>query len=196
VSKSPTVTASDIKKLLAEIADAHARVSGEPAAALHYALDAGARLITLKERLERGQFTPALERIGIPATTAQLYMRLARNRERILAAGCKSIREAIRLLAPPKPRATRTSRARGAEPSEDRYQEGYDAGYRAGWRDRSAAEQRAQKYDNGRPRLSVRDLKFALTQLHPDRFHSDESSAKRANRVTAWLLDELKAARS
>jgi hypothetical protein len=73
-------------------------------------------------------------------------------------------------------------------------QEGYEAGYKAGWRERAAAEHRAQTNRNGRPRPAARDLKFAITQLHPDRFHGDESSAKRANRVTAWLLDELKAA--
>jgi hypothetical protein len=75
-------------------------------------------------------------------------------------------------------------------------QQGYDAGYEAGRRDCEAAEQLAQTNDNARPPVAVRDLKFAIAQLHPDRFHSDESSAERASRVTAWLLDELQAARS
>lgn len=74
-------------------------------------------------------------------------------------------------------------------------QEAYDAGYSAGWFDRAGAEQRVQTGGNRR-RLAERDLKFAIMQLHPDRFDDDELIAMRANRVTAWLLDELEAARS
>jgi hypothetical protein len=197
-----TIDTTDTARLIAQIAEAHARIAREPAAALNYALDAGANLIALKERLPHGALGDALAQIGINARTARLYMALARDRERIEAAGCKSIREAQRLLAP-RGRSRRASssarRTRDAEPDAGGdFQRGYDAGYRDGYakRGRDEATARARANGNGgRSGLSVRDLRFAIKHLHPDRFQGEETDVKRATRLTVFLGDELRTAR-
>jgi hypothetical protein len=76
------------------------------------ALEAGDALAAAKARVSHGEWAQRLPSTGIPPSTARLYMQLARERDRIPAAGCTSIREARRLLAGTKPRADGIATAR------------------------------------------------------------------------------------
>jgi hypothetical protein len=188
-AKTPTLA-----ELLARARAAHESIGAEPAAALARALDAGDALIAAKARVPRGEWSEQLATTGIPLSTARLYMQLARERARIQAAGCTSIREARRLLAGTKPRkpapGPRSSREGGWSTRKvpDRYEEGYGDGYRAGRADGYAAGQAQPKQPaNGALPLDRKDLLWTIKLAHPD-MHDGEL---RATRVTQWLNELL-----
>jgi hypothetical protein len=157
-------------------------------------------LIAAKAQVLRGEWAVRLASTEIPASTARLYMQLARERERIMLAGCTSIRKARRLLAGTKPRASSRSRWRSVygepRPAADRYEEGYADGYRAGRVDgRSAAmaESRSEADGSAPSPLDRKDLRWLVALAHPDK-HMDEKVSLRATRVTQWLNELLTAA--
>lgn len=185
-------TTDPVAELLARARDAHDAIRVDDATALARALDAGDALIEAKARVGRGEWSERLAQTGIPPSTARLYMRLARNRARIMAAGCTSIRQARELLtertAPPRPPHQR-HRVSGHERGGDRYEEGYEAGYLAGSADgyrRGLADGQAapQARRDGDAPLDRRDLKWLVKLAHPD-VHGDD--ALRATRITQWL---------
>jgi hypothetical protein len=206
---TPTATPS-LDTLVTRARQAHESIQREPAAALTRAFEAGDALIAIKARLAHGVWAATLRRTTIPPSTARLYMQLARERARILAAGCTSIRQARRLLAGTKPRAARRGRAGGAragrhartgEAPPDRYQEGYADGYQAGRADGYAAGLATAKVrdqaSRGRatpPPPEARDLRWLLTLVHPDK-HQDDQTILRATRVTVWVNALLAQAR-
>jgi hypothetical protein len=128
-------------------------------------------------------------------------MQLARERERILAAGCRSIREARRLLAGTAPRPPRDGagggrRGRTEQEKEDRYKKGYAKGYEDGYRrgradgiaaGQAAARARRGAEGDGKTPLDKKDLKWLIKLAHPDRNDGD----LRATRVTQWLNELL-----
>jgi hypothetical protein len=114
---------NSLADLAARIADAHAQVGSATASSLKHALDAGDMLIEARGHIGRGQWLDWLQKPGIPQTTASLYVRLAKKRKEIeqviqTSNGVASltIRGALRLLKPIKPRKTNTEprRARTA----------------------------------------------------------------------------------
>jgi hypothetical protein len=201
-TKTPTLT-----QLIAHARKAHAAINGADAlgqVALAKAFDAGDALIAAKARVPHGEWAATVEKTGIPASTARLYMQLARNRDRIVAAGCKSIREARTLLTDRKPpRKRRAGRPRSSstappEPVEDRYEEGYAAGYARGRMDEreyhTARRPVATQNGNGSWSPAPADLKWILKRVHPD-VVEDKDSLK-ATRVAQWLNELLEHARS
>lgn len=177
------LAAGTLDELLAHARQAHESIRSEPAAALARAFEAGDALTAAKARVERGTWSTVLASTGIPASTARLYIQLARERERILAAGCQSIREARRLLAGTMPRGSRRttgSRAR-ADGSSDRYEEGYADGYRAGRADGASASRPSS--NGGALPLDRKDVRWLVSLAHPDKHQGD----LRATRVTQWL---------
>jgi hypothetical protein len=194
---------SSLEALLQQARLAHEAISRvDPSAALASALDAGDALLAIKAQLHRGEWTAALASIGIPASSARLYMQLARNRDRIVAAGCASIREARRLLAGTRPRARThsTSGTRG-RPATDRYDEGYADGYRAGRADGyqtgyQAGQATTRRRDTPPTAAAalpfdIKDLRWLITKAHPDKNPDD----LRATRVTQVLNELLEKAR-
>jgi hypothetical protein len=160
---------------------------GEGSVALEHALRAGDALNEARSLARHGEWTERLRASGIPLSTARLYMQLARERERVEAAGCSSIREARRLVAGTKPRKppSRAKNGRRRRPAADRYEEGYADGYRAGRAD-GAAQARSSR-SNGSLPLDRKDLRWLIKQAHPDRHDGD----LRATRVTQWLNELL-----
>jgi hypothetical protein len=112
--------ADQLADLIARARAAHESIQLEPAGALMRALDAGDALNAAKALVKHGEWSAKLAETGIPASTAQLYMQLARNRALIIAAGCTSIREARALISDRKPprrkRAGRTHVGSDQEP--------------------------------------------------------------------------------
>jgi hypothetical protein len=194
-----------LAELIARARKAHAAVSGEPRAALLRAFEAGDALLAIKAQVAHGEWGACLRETGIPLSTARLYMQLARERERILAAGCRSIREARRLLAGTAPRPPRDGagggrRGRTEKDAEDRYKKGYAKGYEDGYRrgrsdgiaaGQAAAQGRRGAEGDGKMPLDRKDLRWLVKLTHPDRHDGD----LRATRVTQWLNDLLRTAR-
>jgi hypothetical protein len=200
----PTKSTSELDELIAAARAAHAAIQVEPEA-LSHAFAAGEALSGAKALCSHGEWTETLGATGIPASTARLYMQLYRSKDRITAAGCRSIRQARVLLAdvkPNKPPRKRrivtddtTTSARGVG---DRYAEGYGDGYRAGQADGYvrgvATKANGKAADNGwQP--AERDLKWLIGLAHPDH-HLDDKTILRATRITAWLNGVLERARS
>ena len=175
-----------LDELLAQAAEAYREIRGDDITSLLRALDAGDALTAARERVAKGQWGSRLQEAGIPASTARLYMRLAQHRQRILAAGCKSIREARELLtersSPPRRRHTVREHERGG--GEEEYARGYADGQRDGYR-RGLADGQAtrQARDAGRVDLDRRDLRWLVSLAHPDRHEGD----LRSTRTTQWL---------
>jgi hypothetical protein len=166
----------DVSVLLARAAAAHRAALIEPGRALVCALDAGGALTAAKALVPRGGWTPALASIGIPASTARLYMLLAAHRARIEEAGCTSIRQARSLIT--AHRRTTDSESKAGRRSS--YEEGYKSGYAKG------------KRDGGNPTSngatvppSKADIKWMLRRMHPDVV--DEKDKERAHRAAVWL---------
>jgi hypothetical protein len=199
VSRTSTANALATGSTLADLLDharrAHESVRTEPSAALLSAMEAGDALLAAKAQVKRGEWAPRLASTGIPPSTARLYMQLAANRERIIASGAESIREARRLLADAKPKRPRAARAqRDAPPVSDRYDEGYKDGYRAGRADATLDGWLAGAARTRAPGpLAERDLKWLIRLAHPD-VHNDKAALK-ATRTTAWLTAQLDQAR-
>jgi hypothetical protein len=193
-SKTPSRKTSALDELIARARRAHESIQAEPAAALERAFEAGDALTAAKAQVERGRWADVLRPTGIPASTARLYMQLARERPRVLAAGCTSIREARRLLAGTKPSRPRQPKGEWSTRTvPDRYQEGYADGYRAGRADGFAAGQAqpSRSRRDGRPLpLDRKDLRWLVGLAHPDR-HDGEL---RATRATQWLNELLEQA--
>ncbi|MGA2928801.1 MAG: hypothetical protein ABSG43_22995 [Solirubrobacteraceae bacterium] len=188
---------------------AHESIRVEPAGALMRAFDAGDALNAAKALVEHGEWTADLEKIGIPASTARLYMQLARSREIVMAAGCTSIRGARQLLSDSKPRrpssgggsrggavGKRGEGGGGGKAESDRYQEGYGDGYRAGRADgyTQGAAKAGRQSTNGRWQPTSRDLRWLIKVAHPDH-HQDPAEILKATRATAWLKEQLAEAR-
>ena len=184
-----------LDELIAKARAAHETINAEPTVALERAFEAGDALIAAKAQVLHGEWTKVLATTGIPPSTARLYMQLARERERIVVAGCTSIREARRLLTGTKPRAgSRSSRQSVyGEPkaTADRYEEGYADGYRAGRVDGRAAAARERLGANGPAALPLdrKDLLWIIKLAHPD-VHDDKQNL-RATRITQWLNELL-----
>ena len=68
----------DTEEVMGEVVDGWQRYQRANADRIAAALDTGAALIDLRERLGHGEFLPAIRRLGIPERTAQNWMRLAR----------------------------------------------------------------------------------------------------------------------
>ena len=194
---SETITTTDtIAALLRQAREAHEAISHGDDRALARALDAGDALIAAKAKVAHGEWQPALKSTGIPQSTARLYMQLARERARIEAAGCTSIRQARILLAGTKPKAARRRPAGDREGwtktrVSDRYEEGYADGYRAGRADGIATATRPARNGDAPLPLDRKDLRWLIKQAHPD--HHDDDL--KATRVTQWLTELLESAR-
>ena len=68
----------DIEGLTGKIADGIARYKRANTDRIGAAMDVGAALVELRERLPHGEFGPAVGRLGIPERTARDWMKLAR----------------------------------------------------------------------------------------------------------------------
>ena len=68
----------DVEDLIGKVADGFERYQHADADRIAAALDTGAALIELRERLPHGDFLPAIRRLGIADRTAQNWMRLSR----------------------------------------------------------------------------------------------------------------------
>jgi hypothetical protein len=185
---SRIVKAENVDELLLEAHQAHLAIRGSAEAVLEQAIQAGERLLAAKEMVPRGEWTSRLENTGISRRNAQQYMMVARERDRVLASGAGSIRQALQLIAdrvPPRrePRAPGTKRARPPKEPSDRYAEGYDAGYRAARADGAVAMEKKGRVDSG---PSQRDLLWLINLAHPDR-HQDPHDVLVATRLTVWL---------
>lgn len=156
------------------------------------ALEAGEALLAAKKLVRHGEWATTLAKIGIPQSTAALYMALARNRERIEAAGCTSVRQARDLISdrqPPAPRQSIRAWTISQDEAYERgyhqgYKVGYAAGYRAGKADGVAAAPSGVQSDAAPPR--TRDLLWLISLAHPDK-HQDAAVVQKATRVTQWL---------
>jgi hypothetical protein len=182
MSKTRLGKSSDpsLNELITRAKLAHESIHRDDSVALDRAMEAGDALIGIKARVLHGEWQTVLKSIGIPSSTARLYMQLARGRARIVAAGCKSIREARTLLSGTKPSRPKTTGARRGRQVSDRYEEGYADGYRAG---RSAAQPRAARNGHAPASLDLKDLRWLITLAHPDKNQNE----LRATRVTQWL---------
>jgi hypothetical protein len=93
--------------LAAEIRDAHQDVGAAAKTAVLRAIDAGQRLLEAKDALQHGQWLPWLDNLGIPARTAQAYMKLAQldpaNAQRVAHLGLSQALRAISVAGPVKP---------------------------------------------------------------------------------------------
>ena len=93
----------DIEELTGKITDAWARYQRANADRTQAALDTGAGLIELRERLPHGDFLPAIERMGIADRSARDWMRLSRaGLTSATVAHLGGIRAALDSLAKPK----------------------------------------------------------------------------------------------
>jgi hypothetical protein len=191
VSTTKAKKAAALAELLKRARLAHASARG--GLELARAMDAGDALLAAKAIVAHGAWTDRVAETGIPPSTAALYMQLARNKKRITAAGCSSIRQARELLAdrvPPR-RGTRTKTARrartGKQSTSDRYAEGYEAGYRAG---RADAFQATQTAHPSRPLADLptdADMNWLLALAHPERHLDNDKGVLAATRVMQWL---------
>ena len=68
----------DIEELIGQVADGWERYRRSNAERIGAALDIGAALIQLRQRLPHGDFLPAIRRLGIADRTARDWMRLVR----------------------------------------------------------------------------------------------------------------------
>jgi hypothetical protein len=88
--------------------------------ALQHALNAGQMLSEVKAQLPHGQFGPWVRaHIDVGEREARNYMRLAANRQRV--ADLPSIRQAVALLAEPKPEVEVIDADENPEPKEQDY---------------------------------------------------------------------------
>jgi hypothetical protein len=78
--KVVTEQAETLEELAARIRDAHQLVGVHQRKSLEAAIEVGELLNRAKAKLQHGQWLPWLERLGIPNSTAALYMRFARCR--------------------------------------------------------------------------------------------------------------------
>jgi hypothetical protein len=177
-----SVKTNQVDRLFREAQQAHLAIQNTAEAVLERAINAGERLIAAKNLVPQGEWLPRLEAIEIPERTAQTYMLLARHRERVLASGVSSIRQALLLLSDRVPQSRRrTARKRQPKPVSDRYAEGYNAGYRAGRADGSTGRGRVHRLP------SDRDLLWLIKQAHPDLHQGDAHDVLVATRLTVWL---------
>ena len=197
----------DIGALIGQARDAHRSIRGESRAALERAFEAGRLLIEIKTGVPtRGMGRPS-EGNGHPPFHRRLYMQLYRERDRINAAGCMSIRQARDFLSGAAARRSEKRRQQAESTTDDRYNAGYADGYRDGLA-KGRAEGLDLGYDqglkdgskastNGTIPLSKTELRWALKQLHPDRFEANGSKAAKghAKRVTQWLNDLMASAK-
>ena len=104
-----TITASDLVGLARQINEEHTACETSYGHALSHAFEAGRLLIEAKERVGHGRFMDWVrDSVAFSHDTADNYMRLARNSEKLGAANSErvrnmSIREALRQIAPPRP---------------------------------------------------------------------------------------------
>jgi hypothetical protein len=206
-------TEPDIAELIARARVAHEAAHPSSLNALHHAFEAGEVLTILKDLCRRGEWGRALKQTGIPPSTARLYMQLYRERDRILAAGCTSIRQARDFLSGAAAKRAEKRRQQ-AEARETEEATAYDRGYEAGFRDGKAVAEAefeataeaayqqgladGQKASSNGHRPSKADLRWMLKQLHPDKFEANGSKAAKdhAKRVTQWLNDLMASANS
>jgi hypothetical protein len=93
---NPVVTESDI----VEIRRLHDGVVSHALTALQMAIDAGGKLFDAKGKCKHGEWLPFLEKVGINARTAQRYVKLYENRERLaFATDVSRITDAYQFLA-------------------------------------------------------------------------------------------------
>jgi flagellar biosynthesis/type III secretory pathway protein FliH len=191
----PRENSNDAETLIGRARAAHQRTSDAPSEALHAALDAGDALIALRRTAKHGQWAAIVIRTGIPGRTERMYRRLAWNRERILDAGCQSIRQALDLLAEKTAEQREAEHARRADADRmrrEQLQAAYDRGYKKGYEQGRHDEAldgffgRSTTNGNALPKeISLRDLRWAIKHLHPDR----HNGAVTATRLTQWLND-------
>lgn len=100
-------------QLESELADKIEKLADRLHAAVLLALSAGDDLIEAKSRLSHGEWGPWLrDHFPLSERTAQDWMRLARNPQRLRISEAGSMREALAMLAPPREEPP-------SEPAED-----------------------------------------------------------------------------
>lgn len=203
----PRTKTSAVDELFDRARQAHEAVQAEPGASLERAFEAGEALIAAKAQVPRGEWGERLAKAGIPASSARLYMQLARAKDYIIASGATSIRQARQLLIDtrPKPKARR-ARVRPDDTDQevqnaDRYKEGYADGYQRGYeggyqRGKADGWSAAMKVDGaakanhkGAPAPTDADLLWLIGLAHPDRHMGDDKVVNKATRITQWLND-------
>lgn len=105
--KPPAIVALDLKTIARQIADEHEACSAAARQSLQHAMQCGDLLLQAKRECKHGEFTKWLaDNLPGSKRTAQLYMRLAKNRQAIEAKtqgiAFLSIDEAVKLLAETK----------------------------------------------------------------------------------------------
>jgi len=175
-----------VAALLREAVQLHGEAEGPQA--LTRALAAGDALNMAKALCPRGSWGAMLELTTIPRATANLYMRLARHRAEIEAAGCTSVREARELLTSPEAKAARPDaprrRQKGARtPGADRdavraafergkavgQAEGYAKGYERGERDGRRQARPTAARGRSAANLTSKQLLWLISLAHPDK---------------------------
>ena len=108
------IVPSPLPDLAARIRAEHAGVVATLQRSFAHAMAAGDLLLAAKAQLKHGQWLPWLaDHCGISERTAQVYMRLAKNREALEAKTQSSadltVDSALKLLAAPSPKAQRSA---------------------------------------------------------------------------------------
>jgi hypothetical protein len=88
----------ELDRLAEDIRRHHKAVERHARATLEEAIVAGMKLAEAKARLSHGEFGPFVAYCGISPRTAQLYMKLARNRRNVALLDADSIRGALEAL--------------------------------------------------------------------------------------------------
>jgi Protein of unknown function (DUF3102) len=143
-NESRAVEASGLREreldLLAEdVRRHHKAVERHARSMLAEAIVAGEKLIEAKGLLRHGEFGPWLTYCGVNQRTAQLYMKLARQKRNVAVLDAESIRGALKALAKPRRPKRRTFVIAPVAPEPGGWQD--DA-----WREAMAAEGRREVF--------------------------------------------------
>jgi hypothetical protein len=111
-TNEPDFSREDLATLEAIIAACHASIVASEGQALDIALRAGAAMVAALDRglVRHGQKKAFYERVCSSQTTAEVYLRLARNRDKLdtaisqRAVKIGSIRAALKIIGPTRPR--------------------------------------------------------------------------------------------
>jgi len=136
-------TNSPLTELTAKVKAEHLAATAAARKALDHALDCGDALIEAKKWVPHGSWQAWLETVGLSKRTAQLYMRLARNRDALESATVAhlSIRAAADMLA--KKSAARPTRMTRSEMLEEVEHQRQRADLLAAYAELSPADQDA-----------------------------------------------------
>jgi hypothetical protein len=96
-----------LDRLADDIRGHHKAVERHAQAMLDEAIAAGEKLLEAKERVRHGEYGPFLTYCGVSARSAQVYVRLARNKRSAAVLEADSIRAALDALAGPSQKPKR-----------------------------------------------------------------------------------------